>query len=271
MGKIIFAGLILVFSVLCQAQTNEIASDIHASDFRWLQFNLMKSVGNKIPFGLQDDTYLEMEFGGRSGILELYGFLDVFDVFDSPDSDLHEGDNMFFKFQPRFSVNKMFGKDLSLGPIKEWYLATRFYVSDRALFEELVGLGTDMQVPWFGLVGVNLFARYIRENFDAANEDTWDGYMFSLNWYTPFYEVQNGGSVVYQGYLDYIFGANEIADDIDRTSSSLGWYNGLYWHTKRYAVGYGLKVYQNMALFKDGGIGGETSGVGQYFVLTYKF
>ena len=262
--------LVFSFGGIARAQELETA-DFHAKDFRWFQFNLMKSVDNKIPFGLQDDVYLEMEFGGRSGAIDLYGFLDVFDIFNSSESDFHEGDNFFLKFQPRFSLNVMSGKDLSLGPVKEWYIATLLNIGDRALFTEYIGLGTDLQVPWFGKMGTNLMARYVRENFEAGNEDTWDGYLLSLNWFTPFYTFDNKSYFAFQGYFDHIFGATEVSDGVDRADSSVGWYNGFYWHTDRYAVGYGLKIYQNMALFKDGGIGGETSGAGHYFVLTYKF
>lgn len=246
-------------------------ADFHARDFKWMQFNLMRSVDNKIPFGLQDDTYLEIEFGGRSGALDLYGFLDLFDILDDSNSDFHNADNLFLKLQPRFSLNVMTGSDLKWGPVHEWYVATLFYMGDKGLSTQFVGLGTDIDVPWFGKVGANLFARYVRENFAAANERKWDGYLLSLNWFTPFYTFTNKSYLAYQGYFDHIFGATEISDGVDRASSSLGWFNGLYWHTERYAVAYGLKIYQNMSLFQDGGIGGETSGVGHYFILTYKF
>jgi nucleoside-specific channel-forming protein len=266
---ILILSLVFSFSPAIQAQEIETA-DFHAKDFKWFQFNLMNSVDNKIPFGLQDDVYLEMEFGGRSGAIDLYGFLDIFDIFDSSNSDFHEGDNFFLKFQPRFSFNIMSGKDLTVGPFKEWYLATLAYVADRGMFIEFIGLGADVEVPWFGKVGANLMARYVRENYGESNEDSWDGYLLSLNWFTPFHTFDNKSYLAYQGYFDYTFGATEISDDVDRSSSSIGWFNGLYWHTGRYAVAYGLKIYENMSLFEDGGIGGETSGVGQ-FILTYKF
>lgn len=264
--------LTLLFLGLSSARAQEIeTADFHAKDFKWFQFNLMKSVDNKIPFGLQDDTYLEMEFGGRSGAIDLYGFLDIFDVFDSSDSDFHGGDNFFLKFQPRFSLNVMTGKDLTLGPIKEWYVATLFYIADRALFTEFLGIGADIEIPWFGKMGMNLMARYVRENFGESNEDSWDGYLLSLNWFTPFHTFENKNYLAYQGYFDYTFGAKAISDGVDRADSSIGWFNGLYWHTGRYAAAYGLKIYQNMSLFQDGGIGGETTGAGHYFILTYKF
>lgn len=247
--------------------------DIHKNDFKWFQFNIMRSIDNKIPFGNQQDTYFEMEFGGRSGIFQLYGYLDVFDVFDSKDSDRHRtpNDNFFFKFAPRASLNVMTGKDLSVGAIKEWYIASLFNIGDNALFEQYVGLGTDIETPWLGTVGANLMARYVRENYGAANERKWDGYILSTNWFKPFYHLTNGSFISYQGYLDYKFGATAISDEKDRAETSLEWFNGFYWHSNRYAVGYGAKLYKDMALLKDGGFAGETSGWGHYFSITYKF
>ncbi|AFY00343.1 nucleoside-specific channel-forming protein tsx precursor [Bdellovibrio bacteriovorus str. Tiberius] len=84
-----------------------------SQNFSWLQFNLYKGFDNKNPFDQQDDTYIEMEFGGRSGFLDFYGFFDVFDIFDSKDSDFHDSDNLFLKTFPRFSINHIVQKDLS--------------------------------------------------------------------------------------------------------------------------------------------------------------
>lgn len=245
-------------------------SDLHKNDYKWFQFNLMQSIDNKIPFQQQQDTYLEMEFGGRSGIFDLYGYLDVFDIFDSPQSDRHNNDNFFFKFAPRVSLNALFGAATFSGPVSELYISGLMNVGDRSLFEKYIGLGSDIQVPWLGRAGVNLMARYVRENFGADNEGRWDGYILSTNWFKPFYEV-GPGQLTYQGYLDYKFAAMQISDDTDRAETSLEWFNGLYWHTPRYALGYGLKYYKDMALLKDGGFAGETSGFGHYLSVTYKY
>lgn len=245
--------------------------DIHKNDYKWFQINLMRSIDNKIPFGNQQDTYFEMEFGGRSGVLDLYGYLDVFDVFDSANSDRHNGDNFFVKLSPRFSLDVATGKSLAVGPVKEWYVATLFNIGDGALFEEYIGVGSDIEIPWLGKTGVNLMARYVRENYTAANERKWDGYNFSTNWFKPFYFFADNSFMTYQGYLEYKFGANEIADGVNRSDSSFEWFNGLYWHSSRYAAGYGVKLYKDMALLKDGGFAGETSGIGHYLALTYKF
>lgn len=263
-------ALVLSFSLVTHAASFP-DGDIHKNDIKWFQFNLMKSIDNKIPFRNQQDTYFEMEFGGRSGIVDLYGYLDVFDAFDTSESDRHSGDNFFFKLNPRFSLDAMTGWDLSVGPVREWYISTLFNVGDRALFEQYVGVGTDIEIPWLGKLGANLMARYVRENFGAANERSWDGYILSTNWFKPFYFFSGGSFLSYQGYLDYKLGANKIADSVNYSDTSLEWFNGFFWHSKRYAAGYGLKYYKDMGLLKDGGIAGETTGFGHYFAVTYKF
>jgi len=245
--------------------------NIHKNDYKWFQFNILQSVDNKLPFGNKHDTFFEMEFGGRSGLFELYGFFDVLDMFDSNDSSLHKRDNMFLKFSPKMSLDALTGFDLSTGPVKEWFVATLFNVGDRALFDQYIGLGADLEVPWFGKVVTKLMARHVRENFGASNEGKWDGYLFNTAWFKPFHEFSNKSFVTYQGFLDYTFAANKISDELGRSSSSVAWYNGLYWHSERYSAGYGLKYYKDMALLRDGGFGGNTTGLGHYFVVTYKF
>ncbi|AZZ36760.1 hypothetical protein CIK05_08135 [Bdellovibrio sp. qaytius] len=267
--------LILSFGIFLSYQVkaaNDLAADdIHKADFKWFQFNIYKGTNNKLPFGKQKDTFVEMEFGGRSGILDYYGFVDVFDALDSHDSDNHNGDNLFLKIAPRFSLDAMTGEKLAVGPFKEWYISTLAFIGDRALFQQFLGLGTDVEIPWFGKVGANLMARYVRENFGADNERKWDGYLLATNWFKPFYTFANSNTLVYQGYFQYTFAANKISDSTDRSDNSIEWYNGFYWHSQRYAAGYALKYYKDMALLKDKGFAGDTSGIGHYLVATYKF
>ena len=266
--RLIFILLLLASGVVFAAEAEQ-----KNVDTKWFQFNLMRSIDNKIPFGNQQDTYLEMEFGGRSGIIDLYGYLDIFDIFDSSDSDRHrpQSDNFFVKLAPRFSIDGM----MSQGPrdtfFREFYIATLFNIGDQALFEQFVGLGTDLNIPVWGRLSVNLMARYVRENYGADNERQWDGYILSTNWFRPFVFFENGSFISYQGYLEHRFAAYAIDDSVDRSHSATEWFNGFYWHSERYAVGYGVKLYQDMALLKNDGFAGETSGVGHYLSLTYKF
>lgn len=258
--------------------------DIHKNDYKWFQFNVMRSQGNKIPFGNQDDNYLEMEFGGRSGIVDLYGYVDLFDFDDNSGSDRNTpfNDNFFIKVNPRFSLDAMTKKDLSVGPFQEWYVSTLLEAGDSALWTHFIGIGTDVQVPWFGKMGLNVYARHIKEDYGSEREGDWDGFRVSTNWFKPFYFLDNGSFIAYQGYVDYDFGMETDYKEGSgnkaegRSSHSLQWFNGIYWHSDRYSVGYGLKIYDDFTGVKDGeNFGGyenqETSGVGHYFAVTYKF
>lgn len=267
---------IVMAAAVCAASVNALAADytdgnVRKNDFTWMQLNLMQSVDAKVPYGIRNDTYLELEFGARSGIVDLYGYVDFFDVFDSKQDDRHGGDNFFAKISPRISLDALFNTDLSVGPFNEFYIATVNNIGDRELFEHYVGLGTDVNVPWFGLVGMNIYAHYVRENYGADNEGKWDGYMFSTNWSTPFYQFANGTTLNYQGYFDYQFAANKIAGQALYSNNAIEWYNGIYWHAEHYAIGYGLKYFRNMALMQNHGGAGRTTGLGHYFNLTYKF
>jgi nucleoside-specific channel-forming protein len=249
---------------------------LHKNDYKWSQFNLMYSVGEKPSFedNLKHD-YLEMEFGGRSGVVDLYGYVDVFNLANkkSSNSDKKDGSSkMFMKLAPRFSLDAMTGKDLSFGPVQEVYVATLFNWGGGAFNKDdsgdinnlFAGLGSDVMVPWLGKVGMNVYGLY------DGNAKEWNGYQFSMNWFKPFVNFDNGSFISYQGYIDYQFGADT---DADHVSSGGVMFNGIYWHSERYSVGYGLKAYSDVYTIKDGvAFGGiESSGVSHYFAATYKF
>ncbi|UYI46456.1 outer membrane protein OmpK [Vibrio natriegens] len=259
--------------------------DIHKNDYKWMQFNLMGAF-DELP-GESSHDYIEMEFGGRSGIWELYGYVDFFNVLNKESSDKYGSDRIFAKFAPRMSLDALTGKDLSFGPVKELYVANQTVINGGShysfetteidsftgenvvaendpLFQTFIGLGSDVEVPWFGKIGLNLYAMY------DLNTRDWNGYQISTNWFKPFYFFENGSFISYQGYIDYQFGVN---DDNKQLNSDNGgqMFNGLYWHSDRFAVGYGLKAYKDVYGLKDGGWAGKTSGFGHYVAVTYKF
>jgi len=264
------------------------SDDIHKNDYSWSQFNLMYA-SNELP-GKSDHDYLEMEFGGRSGIFDLYGYVDIFNLTNDKDSDKNGKEKIFMKFAPRMSIDAVTGQDLSFGPVKELYLATLFQWSGNAgntgvkmnddgtpalkdgklqyepsgVNQAFVGLGSDVEVPWFGKVGLNLYSLY------DLNKKDWNGYQISTNWFKPFYFLDNGSFISYQGYIDYQFGLDNNVPGLT-TSNGGAMFNGLYWHSDRFAVGYGMKLYNNIYGLKDGGFAGKTSGVGHYVAVTYKF
>ncbi|ABV88366.1 outer membrane protein OmpK [Shewanella pealeana] len=260
-------------------------SDLRSGDYSWMQFNAMYAV-NELPRSDADDgghDYLEMEFGGRAGIVDLYGYVDVFNLANSSSGDKGAGKSkMFMKFAPRFSIDAMTGWDLSAGPIQEVYFSTLFNWGGGAISGvdadgnehggdvnmSFWGLGADVMVPWLGKTGMNLYATY------DMNAKDWNGYQFSMNWFKPVMNFDNGSFVSFQGYVDYQFGADAVDDMYVPTTSSGGAaYFGLHWHSDNYALGYGLKAYQDVYLVKDDGgiVGLESTGFAHYFTATYKF
>jgi nucleoside-specific channel-forming protein len=243
--------------------------DIHKNDYKWMQFNLMGAI-DELP-GESSHDYLEMEFGGRSGIFDLYGYVDIFNLTTDSDSDKSGAAKSFMKFAPRMSLDGLTGKDLSFGPVEELYVATLFEWSGDAessfgVNNSKIGLGSDVNVPFLGKIGLNLYGYY------DNNEKDWNGYQISTNWFKPFHFFENGSFISYQGYIDYQFGMDDDAGNKFGTTASHGgaMFNGIYWHSDRYAVGYGLKLYNDVYGIKDSS-GLKSSGASHYVAVTYKF
>ncbi|ODX27354.1 nucleoside-specific channel-forming Tsx family protein [Vibrio parahaemolyticus] len=237
--------------------------DIHKNDYKWMQFNLMGAF-NELP-GFPDGSnhdYLEMEFGGRSGIFDLYGYVDVFNLASDPGSDKAGGEKIFMKFAPRMSLDALTGKDLSFGPVQELYVSTLMeWGGNSDVNSQKIGLGSDVMVPWLGKIGLNLYGTY------DSNKKDWNGYQISTNWFKPFYFFENGSFISYQGYIDWQFG---MKDEYSSSSYGGAMFNGIYWHSDRFAVGYGLKGYKNIYGIKEVN-GVDSTGFGHYIAVTYKF
>ena len=255
-----------------------IDGDTHKNDYNWMQGNIMYAV-NELP-GESDHDYLELEFGGRAGVLDYYGYADVFDLTNSDSSDKDGQDKIFIKFAPRLSLDGLTGKDLSFGPVQELYVATLFNwggggatvcdSDDNNCNEStttnnaFVGLGSDVMVPWLGKVGLNVYGLY------DLNKKDWNGYQVSTNWFKPFYFFENGSFFSYQGYIDYQFDMNNDTPGLT-TSHGGVIFNGIYWHSDNFALGYGLKSYKDIYGLENSGFAGRTTGFAHYFAATYKF
>ena len=266
----------LSFTMAAQA-ADYTDGNIHKNDYSWSQFNLMYSIGEKPenPASGDQHNYLEMEFGGRSGIFDLYGYVDVFNLGnqDTKNGDKNPGSGaskLFMKFAPRVSLDAVTGKDLSFGPVKEVYIATLFNwggdinTSWNSVNSTFWGIGADVEVPWLGKSGLNLYA------FNDMNKKDWNGYQLSMNWFRPVHFFADKSFLAFQGYFDYQFGADATAES---TSNGGAAFFGLYWHSERYALGYGLKGYKDVYLLEDGAgvLALESTGWSHYFAATYKF
>ncbi|PKG37804.1 nucleoside-specific channel-forming Tsx family protein [Psychromonas sp. Urea-02u-13] len=271
MKKSIIAASLLALGSAPAFATDYSDGDLSKNDYKWMQGNLMYSVG-ELPSntGGSDHDYLELEFGGRAGILDYYGYVDIFNLTNSDSSDKASSAKMFAKLAPRISLDGLFQTDLSMGPVQELYLASVYNVSGaNDVNNYSVGLGSDVMVPWFGKIGLNAYAYY------DLNQKDWNGYQISTNWFKPFFFFEGGSFIAYQGYIDYQFGMDD--DAVGNASHGGAMFNGIYWHSENFAVGYGLKAYNNIYGIDDGvaNWGGpnnvESTGISHYFAATYKF
>ncbi|MGI2258028.1 outer membrane protein OmpK [Shewanella sp. GXUN23E] len=245
------------------------SDDIHKNDFSWMQFNYMYALEElpRSPDAPTGHDYLEMEFGGRSGMFSLYGYVDVFNPTERKSSDKNgDAAKMFMKLAPRVSLDALTGKDLSFGPVKEVYFSTLFNWGGNAVDvnNSFWGIGADVEVPWLGTTGMNLYALY------DLNAKDWNGYQFSANWFKPLHNFDNGSFVSFQGYVDWQFGADKHFEGNAQTSNGGAAFFGLFWHSEQFALGYGLKAYNDVYLIPDSD-GFESTGISHYFSASYKF
>ncbi|MGL4254441.1 MAG: outer membrane protein OmpK [Fusobacteriaceae bacterium] len=268
--------------VVAEEKVDVVAETPASRDFKFVNFNLMHGNGMTALGPKANDTYLEIEIGGRKGAFDFYGYIDFSDVVHNEEfSDFNEksneagNTNFFAELMPRISMNELLDVNLSFGPVKEVYLAGYLKAGESDLWINGLGLGTDIEVPWLGTMGLNAYALYVAEDFDSEREEKWDGYLIKNNWFKPFYFFDNGTFLSYQGYMAYQFDAGYENKNM-RTSDEFQWFNGLYWHSDSYALGYGLKYTKNMINGRDGGtnFGGqeiESTGLSHFFAATYKF
>ncbi|MCP5076606.1 MAG: hypothetical protein GY951_00895, partial [Psychromonas sp.] len=194
-----------------------------------------------------------------------YGYVDIFNLANSDSSDKAGKAKMFAKLAPRISLDGLFQTDLSMGPIQELYIASVYNVNgDNSVNNFSIGLGSDVMVPWLGKIGLNAYRYY------DLNSKKWDGYQISTNWFKPVYFFENGSFISYQGYIDYNFAVDDSPKELKSTSGG-AMFNGIYWHSDNFALGYGLKAYSDVYALKDNGWAGKTTGVSHYVAATYKF
>lgn len=272
--------LFLIMVSMLFLNINSLAQDMGSiSNSQWANLHLYKGVNQRGgPYSF-DDTYVELEFGGRYEWFDLYGYVDFIDALNSSSSDKHGQNNFFVDIEPRISIDYLLDKDLSYGALKELFFAFDIYYADEAKGNGLkviwMGIGSDIDIPWLGKSGVNFYTRYIEENYGASNENSFDGYVAHINWFKPIYNFSENRFVSFQGYLDYEFGSDLDNNDTYRTSDSLQSYLGLWLHDKKWALGYGLKAYKDMTQWKDGEVLNnketDTTGFAHYFNVAYKF
>lgn len=260
----VILSAILISSISIAADYSQ---DRNKNDSRWFKFNYMYAI-NELP-GESNHDYIEMEFGGRSGIFDVYGYIDLFNPGDKKSSDKYEREKLYMKVAPRMSIDGLLQKDLSFGAVKEIYIAgimstggAGHVANGNSTNGGLIGLSADIDVPFMGVMGWGLYGQY------DINSQKWNGFQLSTGWFKPLYTFANKSFVAYQGYADFNFGMQHSPSrDLSATAADM--FNGIYWHHDKISIGYGMKLFKDVYGLKNGGFAGKTTGAAHYFSVGY--
>lgn len=249
-------------------------------------------IGSKdIRFGPQpvDDIYLEYEFSGTKGPFDLYGYVDfnkILGIGSSNDTGFWDGGSpLFTELEPRMSFNRLLGKDLSIGPIKEWFLATDYILdvgNDRDSRQNTLYFGPGVSFDTHSPVNfeLNFFVRRQFANYGAPNQFSWDGYRVQANASVPLATFKNGGHLLYVAFANYDFGS-DLGDQpgSPRTSHALVETNVLILSYTHWRYFFAARYFKNGGQWRDGalfdlGNGPERldeNGFGYYLAVGWQF
>ena len=217
MKKVVLAaGVFLALSYSTSSVADSKDSQPDSGKWWHQSVNVVGSYHTRFGPQLNNDLYLEYEAYTRKDWLDFYGYADVpkfFGTGNTPNRGIWDkGSPLFMEIEPRFSIDKLTGTDLSFGPFKEWYFANN-YIYDMGRNSAsrqstwYMGLGTDIETGLPMTLSMNVYAKYQWQNYDAANENSWDGYRFKVKYFVPLTEVL-GGHLSYIGFTNFDFGSD---------------------------------------------------------------
>lgn len=235
------------------------------------------------------DVYLEYEYYGRQGGVELYGYIDTPKIFGIGNENDHgawdDGSPLFMEHEPRISIDSMLDRSLSVGLLKEFYLAfdwTYDHGDSRKSRSNILwsGFGVDIDTHSRLNLAANIYAKRAFENYSQPTEYSWDGYRVKFKYDAPLAEFSDGSSLSFIGYVTYDFDsklpdyygdvvsddsavmANRIAYIKDHLLLTLSVYN--FWNGGNFVDGKELD-------FGDGPFKADSSGTGYTLSVGYNF
>lgn len=286
MKKTLTAGALIAlsYSVPTLADSNK---PEYLSDWWHQSVNVVGSYHTRFGPQLNNTTYLEYEAFARKDWFDFYGYVDVPKFFGGNTDSRgvwDKGSPLFVEVEPRFSIDKLTGTDLSFGPFKEWYIANNIIYdqgrnSDSRQSTWYMGLGTDIDTGTDLSLSLNGYAKYQWQNYNAGNENEWDGYRVKVKYFYPLGSLW-GGNVTYIGFTNFDFGSDlRNQDGRSRTSNSIASSHILalgydHWHysvVARYFHNGGQWADGAELNFGKGPFEVKSTGWGYYLVVGYNF
>ena len=129
---------------------------------------------------------------------------DIFFFMDytvADDTKLYSSDKtgVYFEIMPRLSLSNLSGKDLSNSVVKDVFIASQFNAGNGSDYRaELLGLGTDLNVPGFDFFQLNVYAKRVDL---TINSNDYSRNTFQIS---PVYGTHFGASgISFKGWIDY--------------------------------------------------------------------
>lgn len=186
--------ILAVFSVFilptCCLGADYTDGKLRKNDFKFMNLTLFANLKTETD---NNNSYFEFEGGGRSGVLDLYYFVDINGSFN----DRRNGD-FFMKLKPRLSLDAMFKKDYSNKVIKELFFSM-YYKGGNNWNQQRFGFGAKLNFPGASNFDVNFY-----RNFESQIGNP-DGYVFTTSWAFPIREYKNGQKFSYTAWSDWDF------------------------------------------------------------------
>ena len=288
-NTILLAGALVVSTFSTQTLAEDL-KDQYVSDWWHQSINVVGSYHTRFGPQLNNDVYLEYEAFAHKDWFDFYGYVDVpkfFGVGNGNDNGIWDkkvGSPLFMEIEPRFSIDKLTGTDLSIGPFKEWYFANN-YIYDMGPNNAnrqntwYMGLGTDVNTYTPLNLSLNVYAKYQWQNYGAANENQWDGYRFKVKYFLPLGDMW-GGKISYIGFTNFDWGS-DLADNgnTSRSNNSIASSHILALNYAHWHYSFVARYFHNGGQWEDGtglnfGKGDfnvKSTGWGYYAVIGYSF
>ena len=239
---------ILLLGLLAAEQshaTDYSGGHLRKNDNIWNNLNAYYMMRGANAFGPSYDmAYFEVEGGARSAVLDLYYCFDVNHIFGWGTYYTDAG-NFFTRIKPRFSLDAITGRDLSVGPVKEWYLATQYKGFNGGEYYA-AGVGTDLTIPGIEMLLVNFWPKYVR--FSEENKMSYAGLEINVTWYKVLRKFGCGAVLSYQGWLDYGFSnVYSIRKGGSATGDEFQMFNGFFLTKGHWSGSLDVQLHRHMS------------------------
>lgn len=135
-----------------------------------------------------------------------YFFIDMISgrLADPNGNDAHTGSRLYMEVDPRLSLSKITGKNLSFGIVGDVLLAAQLNRSGEGFMAEMYGVGVDLTLPGFAFFQIDAYVR--KDNFNGATHQV------TAAWGLPF--MIGPVKMLCEGYVDSA-GTDNSGEDVN--------------------------------------------------------